>query len=64
MEKLELSEHLQDVAHVCPLCETPSERGRETAKVLQETLAKIRAESAAVERVKPRLVEHDRELEL
>lgn len=63
MEKLELSEHLQDVAHVCPLCETPSERGRETAKVLQETLAKIRAESAAVERVKPRLVEHDRELE-
>lgn len=63
LEKLELSEHLQDVAHVCPLCETPSERGRETAKVLQETLAKIRAESAAVERVKPRLVEHDRELE-
>lgn len=62
-EKLELSEHMQEVAQVCPLCEMPSERGRETAKALQATLAKVRAESAAVERVKPRLVEHDRELE-
>lgn len=62
-EKLELSEHLQGVAHVCPLCEAPSERGRETAKALQAALAKVRAENAAVERIKPRLVEHDRELE-
>lgn len=62
-EKLELSEHMQEVALVCPLCETPSERGRETARALQVTLAKVRAESAAVERVKPQLVEHDRKLE-
>lgn len=62
-EKLELSEHMQEVAQVCPLCETPSERGRETAKALQATLAKVRAESAAVERVKPRLLDHDRDLD-
>ena len=31
--------------------------------VLQSTLLKMRAESAAVERVKPRLVEHDRALD-
>lgn len=62
-EKLGIAEHLQAVSHVCPLCESPSERGRETAKALQATLAKVRGESAAVERVKPRLIEHDRELE-
>jgi hypothetical protein len=59
-EKLMLAEHfhLQDIAGACPVCEAPSERGRETAKALQSTLLKVRAESAAVERVKPRLVEH------
>jgi DNA repair ATPase RecN len=62
-EKLELSEHLQDVAHVCPLCDAPSERGRQTAKALQATLDKVRAESAAVERIKPKLVEHNQDLE-
>lgn len=62
-EKLELAKHLQEVADVCPLCEAPSKRGRETSRALQAVLAKVRAESAAVERVKPRLVEHDQELE-
>lgn len=61
-EKLKISEHMQAVAQVCPLCETPSERGRETAKALHLTLVKVREESAAVERVKPQLLEHDREL--
>lgn len=64
-QKLELAEHLhlQDVSQGCPLCEAPSERGRATAQALQETLVKIRAESAAVERVKPQLVELDGELD-
>ncbi len=62
--KLMLAEHLhiEDIAAVCPVCQTPSERGRETAKALQDTLAKVRAESAAVERVKPKLAEHERAL--
>lgn len=64
-EKLMLAEHLQidQVAGSCPLCEAPSERGRATAKALRASLTKIRAEAAAVERVKPRLVEHDHALE-
>jgi hypothetical protein len=64
-EKLMLAEHLhlQDIADVCPVCEAPSERGRETARELQTTLTTVRAESAAVERVKPKLVEHDRALD-
>jgi hypothetical protein len=64
-EKLMLAEHLQlhEVAVACPICDAPSERGKETAKALQVTLSKVREESAAVERVKPKLVEHDRVLE-
>lgn len=64
-EKLMLAEHLQldKVATACPVCEAPSERGTEMAKALQATLSKVRAESAAVERVKPKLIEHDRALE-
>lgn len=64
-DKLTLAEHLhlEGIAGLCPVCEAPSERGREMATALQETLTKVRAESVAVERVKPRLVEHDRALE-
>jgi len=64
-QKLELAEHLhlQDISQACPLCDAPSERGRATAQALQDTLDKIRAESAAVERVKPQLVERDGELD-
>jgi hypothetical protein len=60
-DKLMLAEHLKlgDGAHVCPLCEAPSERGRETAAALADTLAIVRAESLAVDRVRPQLVEHD-----
>lgn len=59
--KLMLAEHLHlgDITGVCPVCDSPSERGRETARALQDTLVKVRAESVAVERVKPKLVEHD-----
>jgi hypothetical protein len=64
-EKLMLAEHLhlQDIMGVCPVCDAPSERGREMARALQATLTTVRAESAAVERVKPKLVEHDRTLD-
>ena len=60
-DKLMLAEHLKlaDGAYACPLCDAPSERGRETAAMLANTLAKVRAESLAVERVRPQLVEHD-----
>lgn len=64
-DKLKLAEHLHldEVAGVCPVCDAPSERGRETAAALQATLTKVRAESVAVERVRPRLVAYDRALE-
>lgn len=63
-DKLMLAEHLQlqDIANVCPLCESPSDRGKQTARALQATLRKVRGETAAVERVRPQLVEHDRAL--
>lgn len=58
--KLALAEHLSlgHGAEVCPLCDSPSDRGRETAEALARTLAKVRDESLAVERVRPQLVEH------
>ncbi len=64
-EKLMLAEHLhlQDIADTCPVCDAPSERGRDTARALQATLTTVRAESAAVERVKPKLIEYDRNLD-
>jgi energy-coupling factor transporter ATP-binding protein EcfA2 len=64
-EKLMLAEHLklEDVAEICPLCDSPSERGRKTAQTLQAVLSKIRDESAAVGRMKPQLLDHDRVLE-
>lgn len=64
-EKLMLAEHLhlQDVPEVCPICETPSDKGRSTVAVLKKTLNQIRSESAAVERVQPQLVEYDRKLD-
>lgn len=59
--KLNLAEHLKlgKAAHLCPLCDAPSERGHETAAALARTLAKVRDESIAVERVHPQLVELD-----
>lgn len=61
-EKLQLAEHLKldEVPTVCPVCSSPSEKGRESAAALQATLETIRSESAAVERVRPTFVEHDR----
>lgn len=64
-DKLMLAEHLQlqDILEVCPVCQAPSDLGRTAARALQSTLRTVRAESAAIERVKPRLVEHDRTLD-
>lgn len=60
-EKLQLADHLnlEDVAHLCPVCTQPSDIGARTATALRDTLSKVRAESAAVERVKPRLIDYD-----
>lgn len=60
-DRLMLSEHLKlgDGAHTCPLCDSASERGRDAAAMLADTLTKVRAETVAVERVRPQLVEHD-----
>ncbi|WP_348270036.1 DUF3732 domain-containing protein [Edaphobacter paludis] len=64
-EKLELAEHLKlnVVSDSCPLCSSPTEKGREAAATLQATLNIVRAESAAIERVRPGFLEHDRVLD-
>jgi energy-coupling factor transporter ATP-binding protein EcfA2 len=64
-EKLQLADHLKldDILTVCPICSSPSDKGKESAAALQSTLATIRAESAAVDRVRPIFVEHDRSVE-
>ena len=64
-KKLRLAEHLglDGVSETCPLCDTPSDKGRETALTLQQTLNTVRAESAAVERVRPRLTTLELELQ-
>ncbi|NVZ90453.1 DUF3732 domain-containing protein [Pseudomonas yamanorum] len=61
-EKLEISEHIRKIGEVCPVCDSPSQKGRSIAGALQATLQIIRSESIAVESVKPRLVEHDQVL--
>lgn len=65
-EKLQLAEHLKldSISGVCPLCSSPSDRGRGAAATLQSTLQVIRAESSAIERVRPIFIEHDRALDL
>lgn len=65
-EKLMLAEHFQldKIAEICPVCDAPTERGRETARALKATLLKVNAESAAVARVKPKLIEYDRVIEV
>lgn len=64
-EKLMLVDHLKlgDVSHACPVCESPSDRGREVAAALQSALTKVRSESMVVERVKPQLLEVDSKLD-
>ncbi|QHN03068.1 DUF3732 domain-containing protein [Granulicella sp. WH15] len=65
-EKLQLAEHLKldAIPTVCPICSSPSDKGKESATALQSTLATIRAESAAVDRVRPTFVEHDRSVDV
>lgn len=64
-KKLALAEHLgvDRVRRACPVCEAESDRGVQTALALNKALERMRGESAAVERVKPKLAEHDRTLE-
>lgn len=64
-DKLKLAEHLHldGIAELCPVCSTPSERGREAASAIQEALVKVRSESVAVERALPRLAGHERDIE-
>lgn len=64
-EKLMLVDHLKlgNMSQACPVCESPSDRGREVAAALQNALSKVRVESMVVERVKPHLLELDSELE-
>lgn len=60
-EKLMLASHLKldEVGHVCPVCDQPSEAGATTVEALRVAFEKIRSESAAVDRVKPRLIDYD-----
>ncbi|AHI24697.1 hypothetical protein H845_745 [Komagataeibacter xylinus E25] len=60
-EKLMLASHLKldAVGHICPVCDQPSEAGVGTVEALRATLSKVSSESAAVERVKPRLIDYD-----
>ncbi|NVN09760.1 DUF3732 domain-containing protein [Nguyenibacter vanlangensis] len=60
-EKLMLVSHLKldAVGHICPVCDQPSEAGVSAVEALRETLSKVSGESAAVERVKPRLIDYD-----
>lgn len=64
-EKLQLADHLKLnlVSDTCPVCSAPSEKGREAAATLQTTLNVVRAESAAIQRVRPAFIEHDRILD-
>ncbi|THG82972.1 DUF3732 domain-containing protein [Pseudomonas sp. A-1] len=63
-EKLKIAEHLQPVAHTCPLCDTPSERGIAVAKAIRQSMEIVRSEGVAVENVRPRLVDHEDSLQL
>ncbi|PZT96098.1 MAG: DUF3732 domain-containing protein [Brevundimonas sp.] len=60
-EKLDLGAHLglAEVSDHCPLCAQRSDVGARAADALRTTLAKVRGESAAVERIKPRLIDYD-----
>ncbi len=63
-EKLKIAEHLQPVAHSCPLCASPSERGIVAAQAIRQSMDIVRSEGVAVENVRPRLVEHEDSLQL
>lgn len=63
-EKLKIAEHLQSVARICPLCDTPSERGIVAAQAIRQSMDIVRSEGVAVENVRPRLVEHEDSLQL
>lgn len=63
-DKLKIAEHLQPAATVCPLCDTPSERGVAIAEAIHRSMSIIRSETVAVENTRPRFVEHEDSLQL
>lgn len=63
-EKLKIAEHLQPVAHTCPLCDTPTERGIAVSEAIRHSMDIVRSESVAVEHVRPRLLEHEDSLQI
>lgn len=62
--KLMLAEHLglDSLASHCPICESETDKGQEAASAISAALEKIRDESAAVERVEPRLQLYGRQI--
>ncbi|HEU5207979.1 MAG TPA: DUF3732 domain-containing protein [Longimicrobiales bacterium] len=64
-QKLSLADHLQleSPRRTCPLCDTPSEAGARSSEVMRAVISTIRGEAAAVERVQPKLADHQAHLE-
>jgi len=64
-EKLMLGSHLHldSIGQICPVCDQPSQAGVASVDALRETLSKVSSESAAVDRVKPRLIDYDGKLQ-
>lgn len=54
-QKLMFAEYLNldNIGHACPLCDSVTDKGAAVVETLKTTIEKIRAESAAVERVQP-----------
>jgi Protein of unknown function (DUF3732) len=63
-QKLKFADHLKldQVDHKCPLCDSTTDKGNAVIQELKATIEKIRGESAAIERVQPKLQEHSENL--
>lgn len=64
-EKLQLASYLKldHVGQVCPVCDQPSDAGANAVEAIRATLLKVSSESAAVDRVRPRLIDYDNTLQ-
>jgi Protein of unknown function (DUF3732). len=60
-EKLMLADYLKldSISPICPVCDQPSDAGVNAVATLRATVSKVAGESAAVDRVKPRLIDYD-----
>jgi energy-coupling factor transporter ATP-binding protein EcfA2 len=65
-QKLKFADYLKldQIEHKCPLCDSATEKGNSVVQELKATIEKIRDESAAIERVQPKLQEHSENLRL